>query len=288
LLPLGRSILTANLSMFSTTLTLLLAGALSAVASPKAAEINVMKVTARDYAFDAPDTVLAGRTEIRLSNRGKELHHLWLVRLDAGKTAKDFFAAMQKGGPMPAWAHDAGGPNSPVPGGESVAVVNLPAGNYVAACVIPSPDGKPHIMKGMAKPLTVVASKKGLAAEKTADVAPDINVVLNDYGFELSRPLTAGRHVIRVSNTATQPHEVFIAKLAPGKTVHAAAAWVEKMDGPPPMMPLGGVSGMAKGQTIDLKVELTPGEYGLFCFVPDAKDGKPHVAHGMLKQVTVR
>jgi len=89
------------------TFILLLAGAMTTAPSPKLAAVHVMKVTARDYAFDAPDTVLAGRTEIRLSNRGKELHHVWLVRLDAGKTAADFFAAMQKGGPQPTWARDA-------------------------------------------------------------------------------------------------------------------------------------------------------------------------------------
>jgi len=31
-----------------------------------------------------------------------------------------------------------------------------------------------------------------------------------------------------------------------------------------------------------------PGAYKFLCFLPDAKDGKPHVAHGMLSQVTVR
>ncbi len=33
-----------------------------------------------------------------------------------------------------------------------------------------------------------------------------------------------------------------------------------------------------------MPVELTPREYGLICFLPDAQDGKPHVAHGTLKQ----
>ena len=30
-----------------------------------------------------------------------------------------------------------------------------------------------------------------------------------------------------------------------------------------------------------------PGSYALICFVPDAKDGKPHAMHGMLKTLTV-
>jgi uncharacterized cupredoxin-like copper-binding protein len=269
------------------TFTLLLAGALATMPVPTPAAVHVMKVTARDYAFEAPDTVLAGRTEIRLSNRGKELHHVWLVRLEGGKTAADFFAAMQKGGPQPAWAKDAGGPNSPVPGGESAAVVDLQAGNYVLACVIPSPDGKPHIMKGMAKPLTVVA-KKNTPVRTSAAAAPDVKVTLSDYDFKLSRPLTAGHHVVRITNTASQAHELFFARLAPGKTTQDALAWIEKMQGPPPLQPLGGIAGLGTGQSNDFAVDLTPGEYGLFCFIPDAKDGKPHVAHGMVKKITVR
>ena len=45
---------------------------------------------------------------------------------------------------------------------------------------------------------------------------------------------------------------------------------------------------MAQGVVNDVVVDLTPGEYALLCFVPDAGDGKPHVAHGMVRQVTVR
>jgi len=35
-------------------------------------------------------------------------------------------------------------------------------------------------------------------------------------------------------------------------------------------------------------LDLAPGEYGLLCFLPDAKDGKPHFVHGMHKQITVK
>jgi hypothetical protein len=34
-------------------------------------------------------------------------------------------------------------------------------------------------------------------------------------------------------------------------------------------------------------MDLPPGEYGLVCFVPDAKDGKPHFMHGMITQLTI-
>ena len=33
--------------------------------------------------------------------------------------------------------------------------------------------------------------------------------------------------------------------------------------------------------------DLTAGDYGLICFVPDAKDGKMHLVHGMMKNIKV-
>ena len=66
------------------------------------------------------------------------------------------------------------------------------------------------------------------------------------------------------------------------------ATWVGEMKGPPPAKPIGGISGMMKGATVYVPVNLEPGEYGMYCFLPDAKDGKLHVEHGMMRQFTVK
>jgi uncharacterized cupredoxin-like copper-binding protein len=63
--------------------------------------------------------------------------------------------------------------------------------------------------------------------------------------------------------------------------------WIEKMEGPPPGKPLGGVSGLEYGMSGYFTADFTPGNYALICFVPDAKDGKPHFTHGMMQQITV-
>jgi hypothetical protein len=34
--------------------------------------------------------------------------------------------------------------------------------------------------------------------------------------------------------------------------------------------------------------ETPPGEYALLRLIPHTKDGKPHLIHGMMKQVTVQ
>ena len=247
--------------------------------------IRTVTVTATDFVFTAPDTIPAGLTEFRLLNRGAEMHHVFLMRLDGGKSMADLFAAMKGDGPLPSWAREVGGPNTPGPGGEATAIVRLKAGRYAMICVIPSKDGKPHVMKGMAKEITVVPATSNTTA---ADIRIASTMTLVDYGFKFSQALQPGRQMIRVVNSASQSHEVVLVRLAPGKSPADVLAWMEKMEGPPPGAPIGGTTPMAQGEENLLELNLTPGEYGLICFVPDAKDGKPHFAHGMVATFSVK
>ena len=252
---------------------------------------NVVTVKTMDYAFQVPDTIAAGVVSFRIENAGKELHHVWLVKLEQGKTAADYLGAMKTwkpGQPFPSWAIDVGGPNASAPGLFAEGTLILEPGNYLLLCHIPSPDGVPHAAKGMFKPITVVA--KGGVAQAGEAKAPeaDLTITLKDYDFVTSKPIAAGRRTIRFVNDAAQPHEAFIAKLAPGKTMQDAFAFLEKQQGPPPIMPKGGVTGIAKGRAVDFTADFEPGDYVFICFVPDAKDGKPHVMHGMGKVISVK
>ena len=112
-------------------------------------------------------------------------------------------------------------------------------------------------------------------------------MTLMDYGFQLSTPITAGRHTIKIENTAAQSHEAVIVKLNPGATMQDWVAAAEKMTGPLPGQTIDGIGGLATGKRGYVTVDFTPGEYGLICFAPDSKDGKPHFVHGMIEQITV-
>ena len=259
----------------------------TAAKAPYRAAPGAFTITAWDYAFDAPDTAIAGMTEITLVNKGPELHHVQLIRLDQGKKLSDLFAAVGSSHGPPSWAVEAGGPNTPVPGGTSVASVKLEAGRYALLCFIPSPDGKPHVMKGMAREIVVLPATGAKPAVQASNASVQSTITLSDYDFTFSSPLTAGKQRIRVVNTAAQSHEVFFVRLGEGRTPADIVAWVEKPNGPPPGMPFGGTTGIATGGENIVSVDLAPGEYALLCFVPDAKDGKMHVLHGMMKQVTV-
>jgi len=257
----------------------------AAVAAPAAtAMASPITVTATDFKLDMPATIPAGAVSIRLVNSGKEFHQAQILRLDQGKTVADLEAAMKHEGPPPPWLRFVGGPNGVGPGQEATGIASLAPGKYALVCFIPSPDGVSHLMKGMIQPFEVSAG----GAEAALPVASD-TVRLGDYTFESERPITAGQHTFLVTNEAQQPHELLLLRLAPGKTLKDFGVWATTggMKGPPPALPLGGVAVIDHGDSGVFTADLTPGEYGMICFVPDAKDGKPHLMHGMMKQITV-
>lgn len=260
------------------------AGAVKQFAAEPPAAIREVTITARDFAFDAPDTLAAGPTTIRLVNQGPEMHHVSLARLDEGKNLQDVMDALAAGGPPPAWLVEVGGPNAPnATGGESRATLDLAPGTYALLCWIPSPDGTSHVMKGMAKQVVVAP-----AAGAVAPLAPaELEMELSDYAYKLSAPITAGTRTLRVTNNARQSHEVLFVRLAPGRTAADMAKFMMKPEGTPPGTIVGGITGMARGGANHLTIDFTPGEYALLCFLPDSGDGKPHVDHGMIEQITV-
>jgi hypothetical protein len=260
------------------------AGAAATPASAPAPGPAAVTVTATDYKLDLPSSIPAGAVAIHLVNQGKELHQAQIVRLEDGKTIADLEKAMKANGPMPSWMKFVGGPNGIAPGQEVTSTASLAPGRYAALCLIPSPDGVPHLMKGMIQPFEVTAGDGATALPAASDT-----VTMKGYAFQSSRPLTPGQHTILVQNAGPQPHELVMLRLAPGKTVQDFATWATTggMKGPPPAMPLGGVAVLENGGSGVFTVDLPPGDYGLICFVPDAKDGKLHLEHGMAKQIKV-
>ncbi len=248
---------------------------------PPSPEVTIVS---SEYGFDLPASLPAGPTLLHLTNRGKTVHHVTRVQLRSGRRLADLLGALGKPGALPAWAVPAGGPNAVMPGGSSRALVDLQPGRYALLCFVPDPDGKPHFMKGMARELTVTAA----AAKTTPPTRPDLTVRLADYGFTFDGPLTAGEHHLRVLNAATQWHELVLFRLAPGKTARDFVAWAQGgMKTMPPGSFEGGVSPLAPGLENEALVDLHAGNYLLVCFLEDVHDGKPHLMHGMMREVAV-
>lgn len=248
--------------------------------------IPEIRVVGTDYTFDAPDTLPAGLLRIRFTNGEGEPHHMQIVRIDSGRSIADFeasLAALTPTDPPPAWHHFVSGPGVPAPGAESVLTVRLEPGTYALVCFIESPDRRPHFARGMLHQLTVVPATDSIATPPSADVV----VLMADYAWRVTPEFRAGRQTVRYEVAAGQPHEMVFVRVASGKTTQDVLRWFETLSGPLPFVFAGGVALQSPGEVSWGEVDLTPGRYVMLCLVPDARDGRPHLAHGMVREFTI-
>jgi uncharacterized cupredoxin-like copper-binding protein len=117
---------------------------------PPPADVDVELV---DYGFELPDTVPADAALEVTNTATAEPHEMIVARLDDGAEADDTLAAVVAGEPAPLTV--VGGVQALLPGSSQRLQFDLDAGEYVVMCEIPSPDGTPHVNKGMFRPVTV-------------------------------------------------------------------------------------------------------------------------------------
>ena len=137
-------------------------------APPTTERVQYVRVSAKDYQFDAPNDVNEGIVTFHLVNEGSDVHQLSVVEVGVGHTIKEFFDAMRLKGVPPAWAVTVGMTPTIPPGAESFVTMRILPGHYVLACMIPAKDGRSHVEKGMYRWVTVRArpSKAAPAGKK--------------------------------------------------------------------------------------------------------------------------
>ncbi len=86
-----------------------------------------------------------------MTNDGEEPHFMYIAQLAEGVTLEEAFAAEGEDGTLAAQVES----DVAAPGDEVVITVDLPAGEYVMACFISSPEGEAHADLGMAESFTV-------------------------------------------------------------------------------------------------------------------------------------
>jgi hypothetical protein len=271
----------------------------TAAAAPNAP--NLVRLAASEYAFDAPDSIPAGWTTFRLANRGNEVHYGHIVRLDSGRTVKElvdaYAEAIRTSGPRPKWVTRFGGPGGTFPGDSASVTQQLEPGSYVWICPVEDSTGAPHFGKGEFKQFVVGAADPATARAAAPEAAAVIR--LADFSFASDAPIVAGRQTVRVVNDGKEPHDLVIFKLAPGKTAddmrkamnpERARRPDEKDEPPPPLESLGtgagGIAAIRSGMEVFFDANFTPGEYVMLCMAT-APDGRSHIEHGMIKQMTV-
>ena len=249
--------------------------------------IPEIAIDAADFSYTAPETINAGWVRVKLTNNGKEPHHVQFLRLNDDVTLEAFQEALQKGpGAEMTVSKLMGGVGQIAPNGSAQVVLNLTAGEYVIICFVSSPsDHVPHLAKGMIKPLTVLESGAAAAPEPTAEVT----VTMKDYLIDFPETLPAGPRIIKVVNNGPDFHELNLLRLEDGKTAKDVSQYLAAPNGPPPFVPIGGMNGLDAGASGYVELDLEPGTYVAICYIPTAKsEGHPHFTRGMIKEFTVQ
>jgi hypothetical protein len=246
---------------------------------------RTVDVTASEYAFRAPDTIPAGLVTFRLQQAGRAaggahlspldrqallshggdatdgLHMLWVVRLDSGQTAADFYATQRAGADTP-WAHLLGGPAFAFPPRTTNASMSLVPGNYVLVCFVGAAREdrrRYHLLKGMFRPLTVVATDAAMEPLPAPDAT--VTIGLSDSVTWSIPAMKGGTRRLLVRNRSGSRVEFTIARVRDGHTAAEAIAW-RRRDGTPPVVePWGGVVGLAHGDSMLTTLDLVPGTY---------------------------
>ncbi len=114
-----------------------------------------VSVTLTDFAFTMPAQVKAGKQIWKVTNKGAQPHEIPIARLMPGRTLQDALRFLQAPEGAPPFEY-VGGLQAIDSGRTGWAVLDLPAGDYIALCFVPDPaSGKAHIELGMIVAFTV-------------------------------------------------------------------------------------------------------------------------------------
>ena len=236
--------------------------------------------------LSVPKSVAAGLVTVELTNRGKAFHEAQLIRIDQGHTPQDALKVMAaEGAPVPSWIHPAGGTGPAPPGGRRSATQRLRPGHYIVY-------DAPFQNEGQGLKFGVASFKVEGGADYRAELptAP-AKIEAYEYGFRVSG-LTAGKNTIEFSNTGGESHHVIAVPYRPGATLAEIRKAFRREGGAEPSLDYENTSYTARiaggaRQITELALD-KPGKYALLCFVSNRMGGPPHVAQGMIAEITVR
>jgi hypothetical protein len=262
-----------RMSLWALIVTIVASASLLVGVAPGAgaASSNTLTVTAGEYTYKLSGSPQRGWVQINFVNSGVELHMLAIVALKPGVTSAELkkaalsqddaaFGKLVKGD-----GNVYGTPDLLSPGQSTTTISELKAGHYGIMCFVPAAgDGQPHIAHGMVTVFDVKASKSSFKPPQ--DGVTDVTV--SDTAITVPSSTAPQHATLKVTNSATTPHNFTVVKLETGKTTEDAYAYYtaffngETPAGTAPGQLVGGISSVGPGGVAYLEWDLKPGHYG--------------------------
>ena len=237
-----------------TVLAATLAAACSSDPPDRAA--RPVKVELADYSITMPTTIEGPLVDLDITNLGSFAHELDLAQVEPGTTRDEVAALFEHGAPLDSvLIADPGGATAIGAGARFGYARTLTPGTYVLSCHFPAGDGMNHLQHGMFSLFTVTD-----VSESDLPTA-DLTITLGDDAITVP-PLTAGTHVVAVTNTGTLPHEMNAGGVPVGTDLsrgEEVGAWMEGGQVGPAPLPVeftGGLKAIAPGVTVVLTLTL--------------------------------
>jgi hypothetical protein len=244
--------------------------------------VTDLQVSVRTGALEAPDTVAAGWSHLRVQEDG-DGHIVVLFKLPGNAADSDVpaFVAALDGADTPPGAVAMGGPEI---GDSGEVVIELTPGHYVLGCVARGADTHRHATAGEARLVVVTSGPAGAAAGGPAAPSPTQAVRMADFAYLGPDRWAAGPHVLRVSNEGPQDHQLRLARLRPGSTVRD---WLNAEGTEQYATDVAGVARLGAGTVAYLPVVLPAGDYVAYCVIRDPRSGRAHVELGMFRAIHI-
>lgn len=264
--------------MFASLLVicLLLLGACTTPATPAASTIPEITVDVGADSVSLPAAVPSGIVAVKFNTAEGVSGTPEIARLNEGVTMEQLNEALAQPDPTAALAlvtllGSAQGSS------DNKVVYDLKPGAHAAVLF---PDNAAPV---------VGAFTAGEASQATAPQAA-VTAQLADFSFTLPDSIKTGPQLWHIQNMGKQWHEMVIVKLNEGVTVDNLMEMLqsEQTEGPPPFEQVAMWAPNGAGEQAWVTFDLPAGEYTVLCFLPDVTgDGTPHLAHGMVRTLTV-
>lgn len=248
-----------------------------------------VEVIGLDYAFSMPDSVDAGRTAFRFTNKGKVQHEYNIVLLKEGVTLAQYIAAANKNEPLAPLTDGPLGVLFARPGQTSAGVLSAemqPGRTYAMQCINQDTTNAPtHRELGMYKSIAV----RNNTPPTVPAVAVD-TIVGSDYAYtKIPETFAPGWHHVVFVNAGTQRHEINVALLKPDVTLAKIMDVAGKGGDVDSLIdePLGVLHARTATSPLGtLDFEVLPGrEYLFVCTFQDTPKSPPHFALGMVTSI---